>query len=245
MERALFKAKTAENLEKYEDVVANMKVFVENGGDIHVPEHRNLLSVGYKNMVGTHRNAWRAVCSLEMRASQNDVEREVLREYKEKVVKDICDVCSDAVDFIKEKLLGTVQPESNPESVVFYHKMVGDYFRYMAEVKEGDSKDGVVKNAQEAYQKALEIAEEKLQPTDPVKLGLALNFSVFYYEIVQSHEKACGLAKKAFDDGISGLDELSESGAYKDSTLIMQLLRDNLTLWTSETEEKEDNDKNE
>jgi len=89
-----------------------------------------------------------------------------------------------------------------------------------------------------------------MQPTHPIRLGLALNFSVFFYEIVNSPEKACQLAKqvgcrsewikgvwpviisgcfKAFDDAIAELDTLNED-SYKDSTLIMQLLRDNLTV---------------
>lgn len=63
-------------------------------------------------------------------------------------------------------------------------------------------------------------------------MGLALNFSVFYYEILNSPDRACHLAKQAFDDAIAELDSLSEE-SYRDSTLIMQLLRDNLTLWTS------------
>jgi len=73
----------------------------------------------------------------------------------------------------------------------------------------------------------------ELAPTHPIRLGLALNFSVFYYEILNSAERACRLAKAAFDDAIAELDTLSEE-SYKDSTLIMQLLRDNLTLWTSD-----------
>lgn len=43
----------------------------------------------------------------------------------------------------------------------------------------------------------------------------------------------CSRSFQAFDEAISELDTLGED-SYKDSTLIMQLLRDNLTLWTSD-----------
>merc|ERR1739842_43309 len=84
------------------------------------------------------------------------------------------------------------------------------------------------------YQAASAVASSDLPPTHPIRLGLALNFSVFYYEILNSPDRACHIAKQAFDDAIAELDTLSEE-SYKDSTLIMQLLRDNLTLWTSDT----------
>lgn len=75
-----------------------------------------------------------------------------------------------------------------------------------------------------------------MKPTNPIRLGLALNFSVFYYEIMSKQDKACELAKEAFDEAIAELENLAD-GEYKDSTLIMQLLRDNLTLWTAEERE--------
>ena len=56
---------------------------------------------------------------------------------------------------------------------------------------------------------------------------------VFYYEVLNNPEEACKMARQAFEDAIAELDTLSEE-SYKDSTLIMQLLRDNLTLWTSD-----------
>merc|ERR1712127_240508 len=87
--------------------------------------------------------------------------------------------------------------------------------------------------ALDAYQSATECASSDLPPTHPIRLGLALIFSVFYYEILNSPDRACHIAKQAFDDAIAELDTLSEE-SYKDSTLIMQLLRDNLTLWTSD-----------
>ena len=53
----------------------------------------------------------------------------------------------------------------------------------------------VVDDSQKAYQDAYDISKSKMQPTHPIRLGLALNFSVFYYEILNSPEKACQLAK--------------------------------------------------
>lgn len=88
------------------------------------------------------------------------------------------------------------------------------------------------KGADSCRQNATDVAQTELTPTHPIRLGLALNFSVFYYEILNSPDRACHLAKQAFDDAIAELDSLSEE-SYRDSTLIMQLLRDNLTLWTS------------
>jgi len=117
---------------------------------------------------------------------------------------------------------------------VFYLKMKGDYYRYLAEVASGDDRNGVVQSSQTAYSEALEIAKAQMQPTHPIRLGLALNYSVFFYEVLNSPDRACQLAKQAFDDAIAELDTLNED-SYKDSTLIMQLLRDNLTLWTSDT----------
>ena len=109
----------------------------------------------------------------------------------------------------------------------------GDYHRYLAEFATGGERKTSAEDALVAYKSASDIAMTDLQPTHPIRLGLALNFSVFYYEILNSPDRACRLAKAAFDDAIAELDTLSEE-SYKDSTLIMQLLRDNLTLWTSD-----------
>jgi len=109
----------------------------------------------------------------------------------------------------------------------------GDYHRYLAEFAIGNDRKEAAENSLVAYKAASDIAMTELPPTHPIRLGLALNFSVFYYEILNSPDRACRLAKAAFDDAIAELDTLSEE-SYKDSTLIMQLLRDNLTLWTSD-----------
>ncbi|CAD6257985.1 unnamed protein product [Miscanthus lutarioriparius] len=112
--------------------------------------------------------------------------------------------------------------------------------RYLAEFKSGAERKDAAESTMNAYKAAQDIALADLAPTHPIRLGLALNFSVFYYEILNSPDRACNLGKQAFDEAISELDSLGEE-SYKDSTLFMQLLRDNLTLWTSDTNpEKKD-----
>merc|ERR1711907_799131 len=130
---------------------------------------------------------------------------------------------------------------SSDEGKVFYYKMKGAYYRYLAEFQSDPQRKETCDNALESYKSASSVSNQELPPTHPIRLGLAPNFSVFYYEIMNSPDRACQLAKQAFDDAIAELDTLSEE-SYKDSTLIMQLLRDNLTLWTSDMQGDDDKD---
>ena len=113
-----------------------------------------------------------------------------------------------------------------------FARLQADYYRYLAEFADTGEKKDHAMNADLAYKDASNKAAE-LAPTHPIRLGLALNYSVFLYEVQSESMKACDLAKQAFDEAIAELDTLDEE-SYKDSTLIMQLLRDNLTLWTSD-----------
>jgi 14-3-3 protein epsilon len=111
--------------------------------------------------------------------------------------------------------------------------MKGDYYRYIAEFASGEVHAKARDGALDGYKKASDIANQELKTTNPIRLGLALNFSVFHYEVMNDPTKACNLAKQAFDDAIADIEHIDED-QYKDATTIMQLIRDNLTLWTSE-----------
>ncbi|CAB3988849.1 14-3-3 beta alpha-1 [Paramuricea clavata] len=230
-------AKMAEQAERYEDMVGYMENAVRAGGDLTADE-RNLLSVAYKNVVGVRRSAHRVVNSQISQLQQNDPKLAVATDFKLLIKAELDKRCRDVLDLLDNFLIKEVSEddEAEPaiEQAVFYLKMKGDYFRYLVEVAEDDeAKKKVIGESSEAYGEASKIGK-RLPSTNPIRLGLALNFSVFYYEIEDNPSKACELAKNAFDSAISELDNLKEE-SYKDSTLIMQLLRDNLTLWTSET----------
>jgi 14-3-3 protein epsilon len=229
----VFMARTAETAERYDDMCKFMRALVEwtdskaEKVDLTV-EERNLLSVAYKNVIGARRASWR---TLNVDEHKDD---ELIKLYKKQVENELDGICKDVLDLLLQILVKNNVEEN--EARVFYLKMTGDYYRYLAEFVTDQQYD---QKAADMYAKALAIATKKLQPTHPIRLGLALNYSVCFYEILKDKNKACDLAKTAFDQAISKLDKLDEA-SYKDSTLIMQLLRDNLTLWTSDTQEQGD-----
>jgi len=230
------KARLAEQAERYEDMAVAMKQVTEASDELS-NEERNLLSVAYKNVVGARRSSWRVVSSIEQKTTDSDPEKlKLAQSYRQKVEAELKQICEDVLGLLDNHL---IPKSSQNDSKVFFLKMKGDYYRYLAEVAQADSREGAMTSAKEAYEGAYEISKASMAPTHPIRLGLALNFSVFYYEIANSPDSACSLAQQAFDDAIAELDALNED-SYKDSTLIMQLLRDNLTLWTSDTQDNED-----
>jgi len=226
-EDRVFMAKLAEQAERYDEMLHSMKIVANFDTELSV-EERNLLSVAYKNVIGTRRSSWRIISSVEQK--QDGVSESLVRSYRIKIENELKDICNDVLGLLDKHL---IPHASTGESKVFYYKMKGDYYRYLAEFATGNDRKDAAENSLIAYKAASDISASELVPTHPIRLGLALNFSVFYYEILNSPERACRLAKAAFDDAIAELDTLNEE-SYKDSTLIMQLLRDNLTLWTSD-----------
>ncbi|GAK64924.1 14-3-3 protein [Moesziomyces antarcticus] len=235
-EDSVYLAKLAEQAERYEEMVENMKRVASSDQELTV-EERNLLSVAYKNVIGARRASWRIVSSIEQKEESkgNETQVSMIKTYREKIEAELAQICEDILDVLDKHLIPSA---ASGESKVFYHKMKGDYHRYLAEFATGDKRKDSADKSLEAYKAASDVAVTELPPTHPIRLGLALNFSVFYYEILNSPDRACHLAKQAFDDAIAELDTLSEE-SYKDSTLIMQLLRDNLTLWTSDMQDSE------
>jgi len=230
-EENVYMAKLSEQAERYDEMVDAMKKVATTDVELTV-EERNLLSVAYKNVIGARRASWRIISSIEQKEENKGNEAHVkrIKEYRVKVENELSDICKDILGVLEKHLIPS---STNGESKVFYYKMKGDYHRYLAEFAQGEGRKEAAEHSLAAYKAASDIAVTELPPTHPIRLGLALNFSVFNYEILNSPDKACQLAKQAFDDAIAELDTLSED-SYKDSTLIMQLLRDNLTLWTSD-----------
>jgi 14-3-3 protein epsilon len=232
-ESLVYLAKLAEQAERFDEMQTHMKAVASQPIELTV-EERNLLSVAYKNVIGSRRASWRVLSSIESKGEADKLQ--LISDYKKTIEQELVDICDEILKIISNEL---VPRSTNEEGKVFYYKMKGDYHRYLAEFQSGDVRKASSQEALTSYDSASTIANAELPPTHPIRLGLALNFSVFFYEILNSPDRACHLAKQAFDDAIAELDTLSEE-SYKDSTLIMQLLRDNLTLWTSDQGQDEE-----
>merc|ERR1712130_407721 len=162
----------------------------------------------------------------------NDDQAKYAKAFCGQVEKELHSICNTILGLLDNNL---ITKASSGESKVFYEKMKADYYRYIAEFTQGEEKTEASEKARMAYEAAKTVAEKDLAVTHPIRLGLILNYSVFQYEVLQNPDEACRMARTAFEDAIAELDNVQED-SYKDSTLIMQLLRDNLTLWTSDQE---------
>ncbi|XP_060605539.1 14-3-3 protein beta/alpha-A-like [Ruditapes philippinarum] len=235
------KAKICEQAERYDDMVKEMKELVKGIGKTDTPldeEERNLLSVAYKNVVGSRRSAWRLLSS-KSQSGTSEKQEAILQKMLQQVEEEVNSLCEDVLKLLDEHLIPNFE---NIQAKIFFLKMKGDYYRYMIEISgEKPNRDDLVKKAENAYKDAFDIAEKELPPSSPIRLGLVLNYSVFFYEIKDCPAEACELAGKQFDAALASMDDIHDT-VYKDSTLIMQLLRDNLTLWTTERDNEDDDD---
>jgi 14-3-3 protein epsilon len=185
-------ARVAEQAERFDDMVDFLKPILKNkGGDFSV-EERNLLSVGFKNLIGGKRTAIRTITAIEQNSKYQKFSTS-LQQYKKKIEGELQKDCQNIINMIKNDAMKAL---ADPEGKTFFLKMVGDYYRYMAESAQADLLAQARDGALEHYKQA-DTAGKDLPACNPIKLGLALNFSVFYYEVMQDNKQACSLAETA------------------------------------------------
>lgn len=234
-ELKFFMARVADQAERYQDVIKNLNTIIDMDPKLS-PDERNLLSVAYKALTGSDRSALRTVNAFledeSIKAINERVEK--LEQLRTKLVAELDGYCNELISLTDTKLLPAAD---DALTKVFYEKLKADYYRYSVEFKpESERKEGSEK-AKASYEAAMNIAQSELTKGNPAFLGLALNYSVFLYEIIGQKEDAIKLADKSFKEAVDLLDELGED-EYSEATLILQLLKDNVSLWTEEQGEQ-------
>ena len=236
-EEYVYLSKLYEKAERFPDMVQSINKYVELDPKL-TKEERNLLSAGYKNIISDKRSSWRLLNNMERKEEEkkNAVQSANVKEIKDKIEKELNAICAEIQSVIDKYLIPNAV---DVENKVFYLKLKADYYRYKCEFSNGKDFDEACANAEKVYKEAYELSNKEMPITNSTRLGLDLNFSVFYYEIKGLKEEACNIAKNAFDEAMKSLDDLEKSRA-KDTLLIIQLLKENLILWHNEMNEEEE-----
>ena len=153
-----------------------------------------------------------------------------MADYKKRIEEELYKNCDEIINIIRTKVLSSA---SEDEPRAFFLKMIGDYCRYIAESAKDARLEQTKTDALNAYKEASNVAEKSLNPCNSIRLGLALNFSVFHYEVMQDVKTACQLGDKALQDALDKLDDCDED-TFRDAQSIIELLRENLNLWKEE-----------
>jgi len=214
----IFQAQRAGEESRYKDMVDCMRIVAQL--DVRMmPEECKLLSTAYTSSIGHYRSKWKA--ERDEQGDSGEVQEERVAEIG-RLANEVLDLLTQ----VKSKAGGYAETE------LWCIKMTADYRRYLAEVAEGEERATAIATARASYEEALPSMERHLRTADPLRLGMSLNYSVFLHDLVGNHTEACRIARNAFEDVIAE-SEIDEDD-YKNSCVIMQNLRDNLTLWTQE-----------
>lgn len=234
MEEKIFLTRVAEQAERFEDMVAFIEESIKLKQEDFTIDERNLLSVGFKNLIGSQRGAIRTIGAIEQNPKYQKF-GDALAAYKKKIEKELYDQCMKIVNIVKNKCLSLA---SDDESKAFFYKMVGDYYRYVAESARDATLEQVKNGALEGYNNADKYSKT-LNACNPIRLGLALNFSVFHYEVMNNHKKACELGEAALTEALEKIDDVDEE-TFRDAKSIIELLKENLSLWKEEEGDQND-----
>ncbi|EAR89561.2 14-3-3 family protein 14-3-3 beta/zeta (macronuclear) [Tetrahymena thermophila SB210] len=229
-EELIYLAKISEQTERFKDMLEYMKQVVNFEQELSV-EERRLLSIAINYVLDADLRITNRVLSyIEQKEESNGSKHiNLIKDYKKKLQDQICNFCYDSLE-----LLDILISKSSTEAKVYFLTKKGNQYRYIVECQPCNTQayDEATNFSLQTYRQAYDIAIKELNPTNHTRLSLALQLSVFYYEIMNDPTKACNLAKQAFNDAFADIEHIEED-QYRVATSIMQLLRDNITLWTA------------
>ena len=230
----LYLMKLFQRTERYPEMVKAINKYIEQNPKLSKDEQK-LLVDGYKNIISDKRNSLRLLQNLikkEEDGAQLINHKKQINIIKEKIQNELLSIFKEIHAILDKYLIPNSQ---DPETKVLYMKIKADYYRYHCEFAEGDEFEEAKNNALKIYKEAYDIALKDINIYNSIRLGLALNYSVFKYEIMDSKNEAYDIAQKAYDDAMKVVDDV-EKDRTSDNLLLIQLLKENLNMWNNEME---------
>lgn len=230
----LYLIKLFQKTERYPEMVKAINKYVEQNPKLS-KEEQKLLCDGYKNIISDKRNSLRLLNDLSKKEEYEDKEISHIKQIniiKEKIQNELLSIFKEIHSMLDKYLIPNSQ---DIESKIFFMKIKADYYRYHCEFAEEEEFEESKNNAQRIYKEAYDLALANITIYNSIRLGLALNYSVFEYEIMDNKNEAYDIAQKAYDEAMKVVDDV-EKDRTSDNLLLIQLLKENLNLWNNEME---------
>ena len=230
----LFLTKLFNCSENYPDMVKAINKYIELNPKLSKEENK-LLCNAYKNVVSDKRNSLQILLNYAKKEESKPVNKShEISIIKEKIISELKEIFKEIHSMLDRYLIPNAQ---DSESKILYMKLKADYYRYHCEFAEGEEFEEISNNARKMYKEAFDLAEKELPLYNEVRLGLVLNYSVFEYDIMDNKNEGLEMASKIYNDTMKILDDV-EKKRSSDNLLLIQIIKENINIWSNETEEE-------
>ena len=230
----LFLTKLFNCSENYPDMVKAINKYIELNPKLSKEENK-LLCNAYKNVVSDKRNSLQILLNYAKKEESKPVNKlHEISIIKEKIISELKEIFKEIHSMLDRYLIPNAQ---DSESKILYMKLKADYYRYHCEFAEDEEFEEISNNARKMYKEAFDLAEKELPLYNEVRLGLVLNYSVFEYDIMDNKNEGLEMASKIYNDTMKILDDV-EKKRSSDNLLLIQIIKENINIWSNETEEE-------
>jgi 14-3-3 protein epsilon len=230
-DKAFYLASVCIRFDKYEDAVRYVDEMVKLKEGELTEDERHVVITGYKFFIAEKRTAWRNMFKIEVKEQNTKLMMNEIRSmYEESIIK----ACERFINLINNYIINTVKTDQN---TALFLRVKADHFRYMAEITNAQTLFNNKQSAFHFYKQAYEISN-KLDSLDVIKLSIALNYSVFLYEILNKRLNAIFYAKEALTRALIELkgftaEEISDE-KFRESLNIVEIMNQNVHAWYKE-----------
>ena len=221
-ERDFFLATAALEAERMEDAVAYLKQWATACSAVSLPEVK-LTGKILRSSMSLLRKNW-----LALNGVKDGKRGELAGLYRTKIEKEMESRGSELAGVMENEMVGK---GTEVETKAYVWKLVGDAWRYVAEVSTEETHSKAAESSLDAYLKASALAVD-LPACNTVRLAVAINFSVFYYDVLSSPIRAFKLSRSAYDSAIQALATLPDS-QRSDVEEAISVLTENLNFWAT------------
>jgi len=207
LEACLLNIKIADETARYDDMFGFINNFIKlkKASDFS-EEERSLIFQAYKQFICQKRSAYKIISNIEKKEiNKGSNKLSIISSYKKLICDEIDQYCQEIVVNIENLFLKSI---INNEDKAFYMKLRADHLRYRTEIITKDSNPQLIVITEEAYKLAKEFSDERLPMSHPLRLGIDLNYAIFFSTILKNKDKAFLIAKSAYEKGIEGKKQL-------------------------------------